>query len=554
MDVLILAAGLSSRLSKFTHDIIPKYLINLDTHTGLYYIINYWKKYSNNIFLVIHSKYNLITKFYINNILSDYKDKIIIINYDESNGTAFTLSYILNNELINYKIDNLLITWCDIYPKQNINFDKLRNGKKKDNNIYIFTNGNKCRYKLDDNNKIIHVPESNGNIIGIYYFQNYKTFLLDDSSKNNDIVIYLEKIGNIYNQIINEIIDFGDEEKYLNIINNNNCGNNIKCRYFNSIEIIDDKILKKGIDDKGKNIIKYEKEWYKYLSTLNSNLNLKIYNYLPIVYKIYEYGYLMEYKKNYLPLYKFFLNYEYTITSLNNIDKSNKEKEYSIVKISILKNIFNILENLHNIEIKKQNKVKFFSDIKKEIYDKVYDRKKIIDDVLKYFGNIEYVNGQKIYDFDVIIEKCKNIIINYYAAIEKYEYNIIFGDCNFSNILINPNDISDIVFIDPRGYFGETSIYGLSDYDYGKILYGISGYDKFNSEYFNIDNIDIEKKSININIPGISFDKNIIDKYFNKVHKAFMVINWLSLAEYNKNNIWKCFASYYYGLYLGTLL
>jgi hypothetical protein len=128
------------------------------------------------------------------------------------------------------------------------------------------------------------------------------------------------------------------------------------------------------------------------------------------------------------------------------------------------------------------------------------------------------------------------------------------GDCNFSNILINPHDISDIVFIDPRGYYGETKIHGVIEYDISKILYAISGYDKFNAKYFNIESIDLENNILKFNIESIIFERNIINKYFNKVHKAFMVIHWLSLAEYNKNNIWKCIASYYYGLYLGTLL
>jgi len=106
MDVLILAAGLGSRVSKYTHDIIPKYLINIDNHTGLYYLIKYWNPYSKNIYIVINSIYNTITKYYINNVLSEYYDeknnicdKIHIINYDTNDGTAYTLNYILNNNL-----------------------------------------------------------------------------------------------------------------------------------------------------------------------------------------------------------------------------------------------------------------------------------------------------------------------------------------------------------------------------------------------------------------------------------------------------------------------
>lgn len=69
-----------------------------------------------------------------------------------------------------------------------------------------------------------------------------------------------------------------------------------------------------------------------------------------------------------------------------------------------------------------------------------------------------------------------------------------------------------------------------------------------------MNSIELENNKIEFNINGIFFEKEIINKYFNKVHKAFLVIIWLSLSEYNKNNIWKCVAPYYYGLYLGTLL
>ena len=115
-------------------------------------------------------------------------------------------------------------------------------------------------------------------------------------------------------------------------------------------------------------------------------------------------------------------------------------------------------------------------------------------------------------------------------------------------------DINDICFIDPRGYFGDSSVFGPKEYDYAKLLYAISGYDSFNLNYFNLNSFDRIGKMLNFEIKPFYFDKKIINKYFNKIHKAFMVIIWLSLAEYNKNNIWKCLASYYYGLYLGTSL
>ena len=279
------------------------------------------------------------------------------------------------------------------------------------------------------------------------------------------------------------------------------------------------------------NDLSVDKELFSEEYSLKENID-----YIPKIYEYFEFGYLMEYKLNYIPLYQY----------LYKIDKLSNEK------IIILENVIKKLNNIHRLESTIKNKIIFFNDIKKEIYDKVITRKKSIDDLLNYFGEIQYVNDIKILPFEVVLEKCKNIIINYYNTLNNFEYNIILGDCNFSNILINPNNINDIIFIDPRGYFGDTSIFGLKEYDYSKILYAISGYDLFNSNYFNIDNIN--NKSLNFKIESIDFDKKIINKYFNKVHKAFMIIHWLCLADYNKNNIWKCLVSYYNGLYLGTLL
>ena len=536
MDILILAAGLASRLSRFTHDIIPKYLVNIDDNTGLYYLVNYWSKYSNNIYLVIHSKFNKITQFYINNILYDYLDKIKIINYDTSDGTAYTLNYILKNNLKEYSIKNLLITWCDLYPTETIQFDQLT--KEGDNNIFVFTNGNKCRYKFNENNHIIKCKEENdGNIVGIYYFQNYKEFTLDETSFNKDIVEYLETIGNVYQYDLNNIIDYGDEEKLLSLINVSSDEGKFKCRYFNNIDIIgEDKLLKKGINDKGKEIIKSEKDWYEYVNKLSNN-GIDI----PKIFNIYEFGYLMEYKKNHIPIYKFF----------NRPSDPDKDEDK---KNRILEKIIYKLRKIHKLEKKSVSKLLFFSDLKKEIYDKIIERKKIIEPFIHYFGEINYVNNLKIDTFENILNKCKDILTTYYDTLGTYQYSIILGDCQFSNIIIDQDNADDILFIDPRGYFGTSKIHGLSDYDYAKILYGISGYDKFNSEYFNITNINMNQKCINFEIDKIPFDIKIINKYFNKIHHAFLVIIWLSLAEYTKNNIWKCLSAYYYGLYLGTLL
>ena len=49
------------------------------------------------------------------------------------------------------------------------------------------------------------------------------------------------------------------------------------------------------------------------------------------------------------------------------------------------------------------------------------------------------------------------------------KFNIIHGDNTFSNTIADEN--SKIWFIDPRGVFGSTPIYGDRRYDYAKLYY-----------------------------------------------------------------------------------
>ena len=90
---------------------------------------------------------------------------------------------------------------------------------------------------------------------------------------------------------------------------------------------------------------------------------------------------------------------------------------------------------------------------------------------------------------------------------EKFDHNycLIHGDIHLGNILIDKNysdNKNDIYFIDPRGYFGNSELYGIKEYDYAKLLFGISGYSIF-------DSMEI----VDLNIIGDNIDINFIDKY-----------------------------------------
>ena len=124
-----------------------------------------------------------------------------------------------------------------------------------------------------------------------------------------------------------------------------------------------------------------------------------------------------------------------------------------------------------------------------------------------------------------------------------YEYGIIHGDCQFNNILINKK--GELKFIDPRGYYGTSRIYGLIDYDMAKICFALSGYDLF-------DNSSI----INLNIDGdtIYIDIDILyDSYINEqstIVKTLMCAIWLGNSHIFLDDEPKCITSHFIARYM----
>jgi hypothetical protein len=117
-----------------------------------------------------------------------------------------------------------------------------------------------------------------------------------------------------------------------------------------------------------------------------------------------------------------------------------------------------------------------------------------------------------------------------------------------SNILIDNNN--KIWLIDPRGYFGNTKLFGVKEYDISKIIYSLSGFDQINNNnnYFFIIN---DKNNIDININNnIDNYLHLFDKYDKNMLINMTILHWFGLADYIKNDIHKCISSYYYGIYL----
>ena len=487
--VVIVASGKGTRLNPLTK-YIPKILVGYNNKPFIESLIDYWKTYSQNIIIIHNTEYKDLIEFYING-----KENISLIQFNELTGTADTINKAITNEYYN---KNILFTWCDILPCEPINFNVI-------NENTIFTFGSDCRYKADKN-KIFKAID--GNIIGLYYIPNYQGLKY---TIGDDICDCFARNFNFFNTYqLNNLIDIGDMNKFMQLLNTNN----FQTRFFNKIEYIGEHIIKSPTNSQGIDIIKKEINWYKF-----NNNRLSFVPKFEDIYDSEENNLKLECLKA-EPLYKKFKNL------------SMENKQY------VLSSIYDKLNVLHSIKIEITND-KMVEDIIIESYTKIYQRIEKIKPIISYFGKINKVNGIDITNFDTIMDKLRSILL---SDLEN-TYSLIHGDCQFSNILCS--DTLETYLIDPRGYFGKTQLYGLPEYDYAKVLYALSGYDDFNNN--DLLDVSIENNEIIYTIKTYMSDE--LKYILNDKIKAWLVVIWFGLAQYNSNNVMKCIVSYYNGFY-----
>ena len=290
--------------------------------------------------------------------------------------------------------------------------------------------------------------------------------------------------------------------------------------HFNRLTIISDTIIKKeSISPYGHVKLDNEKEFYKYINT-----NSIIFP-VPKLIEYSDHWYSMEYLSNYIPLYKIYEMF----------DNYEKVNVYSSIK-----------SKLTALHIQTQKIVLFdtiSNDIEYECKTKLFERFKMIHSLIDTYSFIKSVNGLIIHSFTDSINIHYNRVVNYFNRKQKHELCVIHGDCQFNNILINKQS-HDIIFIDPKASFGKTQLFGVPEYDFAKLKFAISGYDKFdNSE---IETLDVTGDNLNITLsPLLENELNRVD-----VLTSMAILIWLGNAHCFINQPNKAVYSYFYGLYL----
>lgn len=488
--IIVQAGGKGTRMEKLTAN-KPKALVPINNLPMLFHL---FQKYPEKKYIIIGDyKYDVLEKY----LRTFAKVQYYLVDAEGKKGTCAGVQQALK---IVPENKSFMLIWSDLVLPKEFAFPE-----KSDNYIGISTDF-RCRWSYK-NGVFEEVPSEEYGVAGLFILEN-KMFL-SSVPEEGEFVKWMQGQNKHFSSLkLCRTKEYGLIAEYNKLKKE-------KCRPFNRLIIDGDRITKEGIDEQGKKLAIRERAWYQ-LAKARGFLQIpEIYSYDPLVME-------RVHGKNI---------YEDTY--------SHAEKEM------ILKKIVDALKKLHDLD---QEEVNYFS-CDNAYFRKTYDRLNQVRDLIP-FANQKYitVNGKKCpnvyYFWDEFETLCRECVP------EKFVF--LHGDCTFSNTMVNEN--GDIVFIDPRGYFGYTEMNGDAAYDWAKLYYSLKGnYDQFNLKRFILK---IENGEVDIQIESNGWED--MENFFFELLpkectprkiKIIHALIWLSLTTYAWEDYDSICGAFYQGIY-----
>ena len=489
--VIVQSGGKGTRMGHYAQN-RPKCLVPVN---GMPMIINTMKVYKDKKIIIIGDHLVDVLDCYLDSFGKEYDYKIV---RTEEPGTAAGLT-----KAVSFIPDGepFIITWSDLF------FEKEQEFTLETELLVGLSNTFKCRWKYD--NAFINESSTELGVSGFFAFWDKSKFdkLSTDSSLVRGFLsseYTSENISTFYNH---DCFEVGEKERYEELISQ---GPNH--RFFNKVDIKEDLVYKECIDVKYNSVHQNEKDWYEFVSG-KFDMIPKVYKTEPLVLQRIK----------------------------------GKHPWEDLYGSDVIENYCNTLDILHNIDSKEGNMGDCMNVYFSKPYQRIREISNIVPMVYRSYININGKNCINPYKdlsyFEDIISSISNV----------KTYNIIHGDCTFSNTLVD--DSGKVWLIDPRGTFGSTKIYGDKRYDWAKFYYSVSGnYDSINSKQFKVsvisDYVNLEIKS-----NGYEQMSDYVISRSGMTKKEMLLINatiWLSLTGYVKEDIDAAMYAFYKGCELWT--
>ena len=501
--VIVQAGGKGTRLNHLTAN-KPKALVPVKNLPILFYL---FRNYPDSKFLIISDYKQNVLHNYLNSFATDI-EWTIIPSEGSGNcaGIADAAKLIPANE-------SALLIWSDlILPESGVLFPP------NDNNIYIgISESLRCRWMFKDG-IISETATDQYGIAGIFSINDCT--LLRNVPDDGEFAYWLS-LSHIPLKpwMVDGVREYGTLDAFNTLEED-------RCRPFNRITANGSVITKQPLDALGRELAGKETLWYKEVGKHNFHAIPAVYSYEPLKMEKIQGKNIFEY----------------------HLSKN--------AKVDVLKCILQKLELLHSYESIPADRNSIIETYYYKTLSRLYPVRSLIPFSDK---DIITVNGKP----------CRNV----FSRLDELEtrikklscdrFPIIHGDCTFSNIMLRDDVPCSVVFIDPRGYYGDTLLYGDPRYDYAKLYYSIVGnYDNFNLRRFNLE-IGGPNGSRNTKLPEASVELTIQSEGWEELEEIFFslvpvdpdeirlihALIWLSLTSYAWHDYDSVCGAFYNGLY-----
>jgi len=486
--IIVQAGGKGSRLEHLTEN-KPKAMVPVENLPLLFHL---FRKFPDKRYIIIAD--------YKKEVLREYLSSFAEVKYQvvDAIGSGTSAGVLQAIELLPDKTPFMLI-WSDLILPEGFQLPSKRG------NYIGISQTFQCRWSYK-NSIFIETPSMEYGVAGLFIFKE-KSYL-DGMPESGEIVEWMQEKSMRFSEIgLAGTREFGLLSEYEELEPE-------KCRPFNKMTFDGDKLLKEPIDEQGKALARLERRWYEFAISKGVRNIPKLYATKPLKMEringknIYEYSELPPDGKR-----------------------------------AILQKLVNALKELHNLEYVPADS---FS-IKEAYFSKTMSRLQRIRDLIPLANKKTIkINGRD----------CRNIYYHKHELEQKLDaircdsFTFIHGDCTFSNLMLKDN--TEPVFIDPRGYFGYTELYGDPNYDWAKLYYSVVGnYDRFNLKDFRLT---IGDNCIDLKIESNRWEA-LEQEFFTlsgtdeQTIKLLHAVIWLSLTTYAWQDYDSICGAFYNGLY-----
>ena len=502
--IIVQAGGRGSRMGALTAN-KPKALVPIDNKPIIFHL---FQRFPKSRFLIIADYQKEVLRRYLSRFATVDCQIVEAEGEGTCSGIGAALACIPEGT-------PFMLSWCDlVFSEAFVLPQDYRQGVPQRN--YVGLSGTfPCRWRYRDGVFDERVSTESG-VAGVFLFADKAE--LAGIPEEGEFVRWLKESGKTPDAFtLQGVAEFSCFEEAVEHYAS-------KCRPFNRISVTDGVLAKEPIDEQGALLAARERAWYEKLRELDAECIPHIYSLDPLRMEFVAGGSVYE----------------------RELDARGKER--------LLEQIVHRLRKLHALASAPTDQ----ASLKEAYLTKTMARLSSVRKLVPFADRKRIVVNGKL---------CRNVffyeteLAERLAALKCDRFALIHGDCTFSNILVREDGRP--VFIDPRGYFGHTELFGDARYDWAKLYYSLVGnYDQFNLKRFRLE-IGGEGGTLATELPAGEVRVDIASNGWEVLEERFFelvdadpteirllhAIIWLSLTTYAWQDYDSICGAFYIGLF-----